>query len=175
MVAGLARVTRQQLFAKLLVCWRNGRLASLEWRLGINDDRLAAPHTEMMATAVRSIRTGKREFRSSRGSASIAAIASGRKTSDVEHAVPKEHNKQLETDWSNFLLACRNCNGRKWRQDTLRKGCLWSGEDDSFVDFSHRSGGRVSVAEGLEPDERSRANELLDLVGLGARITDPDR
>ena len=31
------------------------------------------------------------------------------------------------------------------------------------------------MAEGLEPDERSRASEPFDLVGLGAEVTDTDR
>ena len=93
----------------------------------------------------------------------------------VEHVVPKKHNKQLETEWSYSLLGCVNCNSRKLYKNTSRNGYLWPDVDDTFNAFTYRSGGRVSVAEELEPDERSRANELFDLVGLGAPVTDTDR
>ena len=118
---------------------------------------------------------GKREFRSSKGSASIAAIGERRTDLDVEHVVPQVHVRQLETEWSDFLLACRNCKRRKWHNNTSRDGYLWPDVDDTFNAFTYRSGGRVSVAEELEPDERTKANELFGLVGLGAPVTDSDR
>ena len=94
---------------------------------------------------------------------------------DVEHVVPKKHNKELETEWSNFLPGCRNCNSRKSHQNTSREGFLWPDEDDTFSAFTYKSGGRVSVAEGLPPGERSRAEALFDLAGLGAPFTETDR
>ena len=93
----------------------------------------------------------------------------------VEHVVPKEHNKKLETEWSNFLLGCRNCNRQKWHTNTSREGYLWPDKDNTFRAFTYKSGGRVLVAEGLEPCEQSKAEALFELVGLGAPITDTDR
>ena len=94
---------------------------------------------------------------------------------DVEHVVPQKHAEELKAEWSNFLLVCRNCNRRKWHINTSREGYLWPDGDDTFGAFTYQSGSRISVAEGLEPGERSRAEALFQLVGLGELGTDTDR
>ena len=93
----------------------------------------------------------------------------------VEHIVPKSVEKQLETDWSNFLLGCVNCNSRKSDKNKSRKRFLWPDRDDTFRAFAYRSGGRVSVGANLPEDEHRKATSLFDLVGLGAAGTRTDR
>ena len=40
----------------------------------------------------------------------------------VEHVIPKSKAKDLETEWSNLLLGCGNCNGRKSNKNDSRDG-----------------------------------------------------
>lgn len=99
----------------------------------------------------------------------------------VEHvvpkSVPKSDQEQLETEWSNFLLGCANCNSRKSNKNKSREGYLWPDLDDTFRAFAYRSGGRVTVSANLAGDEHRRASALFDLVGLGeaGTHTDPRR
>jgi len=93
----------------------------------------------------------------------------------VEHVVPKSKAPELETEWSNFLLGCVNCNSRKRDNNDTREGYLWPDYDDTFDAFVYRSGGRVSVNANLTPDEGRKASALFNLVGLGGMGTRTDR
>ena len=93
----------------------------------------------------------------------------------VEHVVPKKKAPGLETEWSNLLLGCVNCNSRKLNKNDSRAGYLWPDTDDTFGAFVYRSGGRVSVDDGLCGDERRKAQALFELVGLGEIGTRTDR
>lgn len=93
----------------------------------------------------------------------------------VEHVVPKTKAPKLETEWSNFLLGCVNCNSRKLNENDSRDGYLWPDSDDTFSAFVYRSGGRVGVNDGLGGDERRKAQALFELVGLGGIGTRTDR
>ena len=93
----------------------------------------------------------------------------------VEHVVPQSIAPKLETEWSNFLLSCVNCNSRKSNENASRRGLLWPDCDDTFAAFVYRSGGRVSVNWNLTPKERRKACSLFNLVGLGESGTRTDR
>ena len=93
----------------------------------------------------------------------------------VEHVVPKSVADGLETEWTNFLLGCVNCNSRKRKRNDSREGYLWPDSDDTFGAFGYRSGGRVSVNERLAQDEHRKASALFELVGLGEMGTRTDR
>ncbi|MYI07495.1 MAG: HNH endonuclease, partial [Gemmatimonadetes bacterium] len=93
----------------------------------------------------------------------------------VEHVVPKSVNEELETEWSNFLLGCVNCNSRKGKRNNSREGYLWPDHDSTFAAFAYASGGRVCVSKGLPQDEHRRASALFGLVGLGEKGTRTDR
>ena len=93
----------------------------------------------------------------------------------VKHVIPQTIAPELVTDWSNFLLGCVNCNSTKGNDNRSRSGYLWPDEDDTFNAFTYRSGGRISVTDGLAPDVERRAKATFDLVGLGAKDTDSSR
>ena len=93
----------------------------------------------------------------------------------VEHVIPKSAAPKLETEWSNLLLGCVNCNSRKLNKNNTREGYLWPDRDDTFAAFVYRSGGRVSMKAGLAPRKRLEASALFDLVGLGETGTPTDR
>lgn len=93
----------------------------------------------------------------------------------VEHIVPKSKSPDLETEWSNFLLGCVNCNSRKSNDNDSRDGYLWPDNDNTFNAFEYRSGGRVSVGDNLRKDNHKKALALFDLVGLGAKESRTDK
>ena len=93
----------------------------------------------------------------------------------VEHVVPKSVEDELETEWSNFLLGCVNCNSRKSCRNDSRQGYSWPDSDDTFAAFVYRSGGRVSVNDTLAQGEYRKASALFGLVGLGEMGTRTDR
>ena len=93
----------------------------------------------------------------------------------VEHVVPKSVCRKLETEWTNFLLGCVNCNSRKLNKNKTRRGYLWPDSDDTFSAFVYRSGGRVSVNNELAQDRVRKAGALFDLVGLGGMGRRTDR
>ena len=70
----------------------------------------------------------------------------------VEHVVPKSVDGGLETEWTNLLLGCVNCNSRKGDKNVSRAGYLWPDIDHTFAAFVYRSGGRVAVNDALPLD-----------------------
>ena len=94
---------------------------------------------------------------------------------DVEHVIPRSVAQHLETEWSNLLLACRNCNSRKSNRNDSRDGYLWPDRDDTFSAFVYQLSGRVSVSERLARGEYRKASALLVLVGLGAEESPTDK
>ena len=93
----------------------------------------------------------------------------------VEHVVPQSKCPRLETEWSNFLLGCVNCNSRKSNDNDSRDEYLWPDRDDTFNAFMYRSGGRVTVNGDLDDAERAKACALYGLVGLGEDGSPTDR
>ena len=94
--------------------------------------------------------------------------------------IPKhpKHRKDLEEEWTNFLLACVNCNSTKRDRNNSRDGYLWPDEDNTWAAFEYLPEGIVRVAGSLPEHERARATRLSELVGLerrpgrGPRATD---
>ena len=88
---------------------------------------------------------------------------------DVEHVVPRKHRPDLEDEWSNLLLACRNCNSIKRDRNESRDGYVWPDRDDTQAAFEYFPGGIVKVKADLPGPVRTKAANLFDLVGLGRR------
>ena len=94
----------------------------------------------------------------------------------VEHVNPKSVTPALETEWSNFLLSCTNCNSVKGQQVTNGEDYLWPDRDNTFLAFEYREGGFVAVSAGLNADVEPKAAALRDLVGLDRhRLAGPGR
>ena len=87
----------------------------------------------------------------------------------VEHVVPKSRKPDLENDWTNFLLGCRNCNGIKGNRNQSRNGYLWPDRNDTETAFEYLPDGIVKVRANRRKTERARARKLFCLVGLGRR------
>lgn len=84
----------------------------------------------------------------------------------VEHVQPKSLNPTLKLEWSNFLLACVNCNSAKGNQEVTLTRYLWPDHDNTFLSFSYHQGGFVKLKENLTESQQTKAQALLDLVNL---------
>ena len=84
----------------------------------------------------------------------------------VEHIVPKSRQPQLETEWTNFLLGCLNCNSVKGKKLVKVENFLWCDRDNTFLAFTYSEGGFVRLADNLNVDQKAKAQALLDLIGL---------
>lgn len=84
----------------------------------------------------------------------------------VEHIEPKELKPELEKRWSNFLLACINCNSCKGHKPVDLSKVLLPDRDNTFAAFVYLDDGSIGIAEHLSASQRDLAKETLSLVGL---------
>jgi hypothetical protein len=84
----------------------------------------------------------------------------------VEHIMPKVLHPELETEWTNFLLGCPNCNSVKGDREVEIDNFIWPDRDNTFLAFVYFKGGFVRLAGKLNNDRKIKAQALLDLVGL---------
>ena len=89
----------------------------------------------------------------------------------VEHVIPVKHREDLEGEWTNFLLGCANCNGTKQHRNRSRDGYLWPDEDNTRAVFEYLPDGIVRVRADIPEPDRTEAENLFNLVGLGRRPT----
>ena len=67
----------------------------------------------------------------------------------VEHKQPKKHHAALKYEWSNWLLACTNCNSTKSEKNTPLADTLWPDRDNTARAFACGVSGVVSLNAGL--------------------------
>ncbi len=86
----------------------------------------------------------------------------------VEHVSPKSHNPHLELLWSNFLLACTNCNSTKGDEDVVMLDYFWPDNNtyNTFDKFTYDISGLVKVNPLLNGPEALIAQNTIALVGL---------
>ena len=84
----------------------------------------------------------------------------------VEHIEPKELKPELEKRWSNFLLACTNCNSCKGHKPVDLSEVLLPDRDNTFSAFVYLDDGSVEAANNLKPYQHDFAIRTLTLVGL---------
>lgn len=95
---------------------------------------------------------------------------------EVEHKSPKSRDPDRELDWNNFLLSCKNCNGTKGTDpDPNELGdYLWPDQGNTILALNYGDGGLISPSEQFGEEIRSKADKLLDLVGLNRFPGHPD-
>nr|WP_075518699.1 HNH endonuclease [Moritella viscosa]SHN95940.1 Putative uncharacterized protein [Moritella viscosa] len=87
----------------------------------------------------------------------------------VEHIEPKDGDfgrPQLATRWSNFLLACANCNSCKGSKEVNFQQLLFPDRDNTFHAFIYEDDGTISLPPTLSPNQKVIAQNTLRLVGL---------
>lgn len=87
----------------------------------------------------------------------------------VEHIQPKglPDYKYLENEWTNFLLACVNCNSTKKDKDVVLSEVLFPDRDNTSHAFNYLDDGSIAINAALigTPIE-AKARNILKLTGL---------
>lgn len=84
----------------------------------------------------------------------------------VEHVLPKVLRPDLERDWTNFLLACTNCNSTKGDRPVDRAELILPDQDNSIRAFEYAWTGTVKPATHLGQTVAENAARLLWMTGL---------
>ena len=91
----------------------------------------------------------------------------------VEHMQPKSlvAYAHLEWEWTNFLLACVNCNSVKGFQDINLDKYVWPDRDDTFAIFEYTDDGRIVPSQiAIDAGLEDVAKATLELTGLDRAI-----
>lgn len=64
---------------------------------------------------------------------------------EVEHVQPKSRKRDLEKEWSNFLLACKRCNTRKGSKPVNLADHVWPDQDNTLLAFVYTADNCVAV------------------------------
>ena len=95
---------------------------------------------------------------------------------DVEHVQPRSRYGDLKYKWSNFLLACRTCNGpsNKYTKDVVLGQVHLPHLNNTFKSLVYFPAGVVKVNPTLTGVSKTHAEELRRLVGFD-KFSDDDR
>lgn len=91
----------------------------------------------------------------------------------VEHIEPKDGQfgkPHLEKKWSNFLLACTNCNSCKSSKQVDFSQLLMPDRDNTYHAFYYTDDGKVECNPTLTLAQKTFAENTLKLVGLDKSI-----
>ncbi|MEO5346697.1 MAG: HNH endonuclease [Magnetococcus sp. YQC-9] len=92
----------------------------------------------------------------------------------VEHIRPKSLEPSLATDWSNFLLACTNCNSCKGDTPINLLDHFWPDMDNTLRALRYSRGGVITPASDLPSALQSKAASMIRLLGLDKDPGNPD-
>ena len=87
----------------------------------------------------------------------------------IEHIQPKDGecgHPELELIWSNFLLACVNCNSTKGKKEIFFYNLFLPDRDNTFYSFKYTADGLIKPRDTLSYTNKARANITLKLLGL---------
>src|ERR1035441_7545384 len=84
----------------------------------------------------------------------------------VEHIRPKTLAAALQTDWSNFLLGCVNCNSSKGDTAITLTNYFWPDSDNTLRAFTYLRGGLLGPHPMLTPNLSTKAMATIVLLGL---------
>ncbi|WP_455425472.1 HNH endonuclease [Dryocola sp. LX212] len=91
----------------------------------------------------------------------------------VEHIEPKDGvygKPALEKRWSNFLLACTNCNSCKGSGKVNFRRFIFPDRDNTFHAYKYNVDGSIALAPHLSQRQKVMARNTLRLVGLDKPI-----
>lgn len=90
----------------------------------------------------------------------------------VEHIQPKQgdHGRpDLVGSWTNFLLACVNCNSTKRDREVVLADVLLPDRDNTFAVFTYSPDGAIKPVSALSDTVNDKAIAILRLTGLDRR------
>jgi hypothetical protein len=86
----------------------------------------------------------------------------------IEHIIPKLMFPALLLEWSNFLLACLNCNSIKNQQQDNALEYYWADIHNTHLLFDFHPQGVVTINANLHPSVNiGTANNTFLLTGIG--------
>lgn len=91
----------------------------------------------------------------------------------VEHIEPKDGTygkPALKRRWSNFLLACTNCNSCKGSSKVDFRRLIFPDRDNTFHAYRYEADGSITLASHLSPRQKVMARNTLRLIGLDKPI-----
>ena len=80
----------------------------------------------------------------------------------IEHIQPKKGSfgkPELEGEWSNFLVACVNCNSTKGSKEVLLNTLLLPDRDNTFYAFKYKADGHIEPSNSLSSENENKANK----------------
>ncbi|SHM67983.1 HNH endonuclease [Flavobacterium chilense] len=92
---------------------------------------------------------------------------------DVEHIEYKDTHRDKEFLWSNFLLACKNCNSIKGTTEIIFENIILPHLQDTFSPFEYLESGYIKIKDEVSDPLRTKVIQLIDLVGLDRRPGSP--
>ncbi len=84
----------------------------------------------------------------------------------VEHKRPQEEYPLETLLWSNFLLACHNCNSTKGHRRLRLADYLWPDTDNTLRAFQYLSGGVIRENPHISKTIQRKAVRTIRLLGL---------
>ncbi|NVN06016.1 HNH endonuclease [Asaia spathodeae] len=90
----------------------------------------------------------------------------------VEHVLPKVPKGKSKEDierslsWSNFLLACTNCNSIKSQKEVGTDDIFWPDKTNTFFYLEYKEAGIVQAKSNLSDTFKKKIQSLIDIVGL---------
>lgn len=91
---------------------------------------------------------------------------------DVEHVEPKNSNPDKRYLWSNFLLACKNCNSIKGTSIIDFSKIVLPHIDNTVLAITYLESGFIKLNPNFEEPEKGE--ELIKLIGLDRRPGSPN-
>jgi uncharacterized protein (TIGR02646 family) len=93
----------------------------------------------------------------------------------VEHIRPKSRVLALQTEWTNFLLGCVNCNSSKGATAVNVPDYVWPDLDNTLRAFEYVRGGLIRPHPGLSLNLNAKATATINLLGLDRDPGNPGR
>ncbi len=93
----------------------------------------------------------------------------------VEHIQPKTDVPELRNEWSNFLLACVNCNSSKGSSPVNLEDYFWPDSDNTLRAIQYLRGGLLQPRETLPTSIQNLARKTIMLIGLDKYPGNPGR
>jgi uncharacterized protein (TIGR02646 family) len=91
----------------------------------------------------------------------------------VEHIQPQSLYSNLKRRWTNFLLACWNCNRDKSDTDVVLSKVLLPDRDNTFAAFIYTPDGNIKPSQlAIDKGLNQLAHDTLTLTGLDKKISE---
>lgn len=91
-------------------------------------------------------------------------------SAEVEHIESKRWHDDLKATWTNFLLACKNCNATKGTKDAALDEWLIPDRDNTFAAFDYQVDGVIRTKPGLSANSKRYAKKTLKILGLNKTV-----